>query len=324
MIKNKEEAVVLLNMGGPNNLFEVEVFLRNMFNDPLILEIKNNFIRKMVGSLIVKSRLKTAQNNYKLIGGKSPIVELTFKLTQELQKIDPSRFYTYAMRYTPPFSKIVAQELQNMGVKKIVLFSMYPQYSKTTTLSSIRDFMKAIKDLNYKPEIKAIENYPTDTGFIESCIEKIKDTNKEFKEFTLILSAHSIPQSMIDDGDVYEKEIELCAEKLKEKLKEKNIIFKEIIIAYQSKLGPKKWLQPETKNVIKQCANKKVIVYPIAFSIDNSETDYELSIEYKELAKKIGIKEYIVCDCPNNSHTFANAIINLINTNQKDLSEIRI
>lgn len=324
MNNNKDKAVVLLNMGGPNNLFEVEVFLKNMFNDPLILEIKNPFIRKLVGGIITKSRLKKSQNNYKLIGGKSPIVELTFKLTQELQKLDNSRFYTYAMRYTPPFSISVAQELKNKGIKKIILFTMYPQYSKTTTLSSVRDFLKALKEINYTPQITIIENYPTDDGFLESCINKIKDTKKDFKKFILILSAHSIPQSMIDDGDIYQNEIEICASRLKEKLKDNDMFFKETVIAYQSKLGPKKWLQPETKNIIKQYKNENIMIYPIAFSIDNSETIYELDIEYRQLAKEVGVKEYIVCECPNHSITFVKAIINLINTKQKDINEAKL
>ena len=108
---DNKEAVVLLNMGGPNNLFEVEVFLKNMFNDPLILEIKNPLIRRVVGSMITRSRLKAAQSNYEKIGGKSPLANLTFNLIKKLQKIDEARFYTYAMRYTPPFSKLVAEEL---------------------------------------------------------------------------------------------------------------------------------------------------------------------------------------------------------------------
>lgn len=323
MNPNHKEAVVLLNMGGPNNLFEVELFLKNMFSDPLILNIKNPILRKLVGMMIVASRKKHAISNYKQIGNKSPLVEITSRLVQNLQKLDSSRFYTYAMRYTPPFSKNCIQELKEKKISKVVLFTMYPQYSNTTTLSSIRDFLKNAKELNYNPVITAIENYPEDSGFIESCVEEIKNTKKDFSEFVLFLSAHSIPKNMVDNGDPYQREINACALKIKEALQKENIFFKKILVTYQSKLGPMQWLEPDTKAMIKTYRDEKIMIYPIAFTIDNSETHYELSIENKELAKELGVKEYVVCSCPNDSNTFAKAIINLINTKQKDIYEIK-
>ncbi|RAX54766.1 ferrochelatase [Helicobacter sp. 16-1353] len=311
-------------MGGPNNLFEVELFLKNMFNDPLILTIKSPFMRKMVANMIANSRLESAKSNYKHIGSKSPLVELTFKLTKQLQALDSTRFYTYAMRYTPPFSDSVAMELKNKNINKITLFSMYPQYSNTTTLSSVRDFLRALKELDYNPEIKIVENYPTDSGFIESCIEKIKETNKNFGDFILFLSAHSIPKRMIDLGDPYKNEIEQSAKALKEALEFQNIYFKKIIITYQSKIGPVKWLEPSTADMIKKYKDSNIMIYPLAFSIDNSETDYELEIENRHLAQNLGIKEYVVCKCPNYSTTFAKAIINLINSTKKDIKDAKI
>lgn len=319
-----DEAVVLLNMGGPSNLFEVEVFLKNMFDDPLILTIKSPFMRKIVANMITNSRLEKAKNNYKLIGSKSPLVEHTFNLTRQLSELDSTRFYTYAMRYTPPFSDSVIRELKDRNINKITLFSMYPHYSNTTTLSSVRDFLRAAKELDYNPEIKIIENYPTDSGFIESCVEKIKETNKNFNEFILFLSAHSIPKRMIDLGDPYKDEIEQSAKALKKALESQNIHFKKIVITYQSKLGPIKWLAPSTTDMIKKYKNDNIMIYPIAFSIDNSETDYELEIENRDLAKNLGIKEYVVCKCPNNSATFAKAIINLIISKRKDIESAKI
>lgn len=322
--KNPKEAVVLLNMGGPNNLFEVEVFLKNMFNDPLILTIKNSFIRKMVASMIVNSRIKIATNNYKHIGSKSPIVELTFNLIKKLQELDSMRFYTYAMRYTPPFSDFVIKELKEKNIDKITLFSMYPQYSNTTTLSSVRDFLQAAQRENYNPDIKIVENYPTDEGYINSCVEQIKKTNEDFSDFILFLSAHSIPKSMIDAGDLYEKEIKQSIEALKSALINNNIYFKEIQLTYQSKIGPIKWLEPNTIDMIKKYKNHNLMIFPIAFSIDNSETYYELEIENRHLAQTLGVKKYVVCKCLNDSTTFAKAIINLINLKGKNINEAKI
>lgn len=321
---NTNEAVVLLNMGGPNNLFEVETFLKNMFNDPLILTIKNQFIRKFVANMIINSRLDKAQSNYKHIGSKSPLVELTFNLTKVLQELDQSRFYTYAMRYTPPYSDLVIKELMEKNITKVTLFSMYPQYSNTTTLSSVREFMRCAKDLNYNAEINIVENYPTHSGFIESCVERIKEHNVNYNDYVLLLSAHSIPKQMVDSGDPYKDEIEKSANAIKNELLRQNINFKNIIICYQSKIGPVKWLEPYTIDTIKKYKDSNIMIYPIAFSIDNSETIYELDIEDRDIANKLGIKDYIVCKCPNYSTTFANAIIDLINTKGKSINDAKV
>ncbi|WP_258864880.1 ferrochelatase [Helicobacter sp. MIT 14-3879] len=328
--KSYNEAVVLLNMGGPNNLFEVEVFLKNMFNDPLILRIKNKLIQKIVSSMIINTRIDKVKSNYKYIGSKSPLVESTFKLTQVLQELDKDRFYTYAMRYTPPFSSSVVEELKSKNISKITLFSMYPQYSSTTTLSSVRDFLTSIKDISYDVEINIVESYPVDKGYIETCIEKIKESkeyfenNETFDDFVLLLSTHSVPQSIINDGDVYEKEVIKSVDCLKESLKNNNINFKDIQLCYQSKLGPIKWLEPSTIDMIKKYKNENIIVYPLSFSIDNYETDFELDIENRKFANEIGVSKYIVCKCPNYSISFAKAIINLINSKGKSINEANI
>lgn len=321
---NTNEAVVLLNMGGPNNLLEVETFLNNMFNDPLILTIKNSFIRKFVAKMIVNARLEKARSNYKHIGSKSPLVGITFNLTKVLQKLDATRFYTYAMRYTPPYSDLVIKDLMDRNITKVTLFSMYPQYSSTTTLSSIREFMRCAKELDFKAEINVVENYPTYSGFIESCIEKIKECEVDYRDYVLLLSAHSTPQQMVDNGDPYKDEIEKSAAALQEKLTKQGINFKNVVICYQSKIGPIKWLEPTTIDTIKEYRDSNIMIYPLAFSIDNSETIYELEIENRELANKLGVKSYIVCKCPNDSVTFAKTIIDLIDLKGKSINEARI
>lgn len=329
---DKKTAVVLLNMGGPNNLFEVEVFLKNMFNDPLILPIKNNFVRKMVANMIINKRIDEAKQNYSKLDGKSPLVELTFNLTGALNLADRARFYTYAMRYTPPFSDAVIKDLMDREFEQIILFSMYPQYSNTTILSSLRDFMRAYNELNCKIKVKIIERYPDDFLYIKACVENIKSalgdgynkTRQRAKDFVLLLSAHSIPQKMIDNGDIYQQQIEISANAIKAALISQEFSFKNIHLCYQSKLGPIKWLSPDTKDIIKQNANENIIIFPLAFSIDNSETKYELDIENRTLAEKCGVKEYIVCECLNDSPHFVCAIINLINTQTKEIHEITI
>ena len=325
-----KEAVVLLNMGGPNSLFEVELFLKNMFADPLILRIKSALFRKFVGNMIINARVDRVRENFKSIGGKSPLVELTYTLTQKLSEIDNARFYTYAMRYTPPYAKNVVADLRERGVEKITLFTMYPQYSTTTTLSSVRDFLGALKEINYNPKLEIVESYANDCGFILSCVEKIKEAksnfaiSEDFSDYVLLLSTHSIPQSVVDSGDIYESEIKKSTEAIKETLKSQKIRFKDIVICYQSKLGPVKWLSPSTIDTIKKYKKEKLMIYPLSFSIDNYETNFELEIDNRRLADEIGVPKYIVCKCPNFSPTFAKAIVNLILTKRKDINEANL
>lgn len=326
-------AVVLLNMGGPNNLFEVELFLKNMFADPLILSVKSPFMRKIIANMIINSHLEKAKQSYRAIGDKSPLTEITFALTQKLQSLDATRLYTYAMRYVPPFSDLVVRDLAAQKIRHIILFSMYPQYSKTTTLSSVRDFMRALNAAKaefegFDPKIEIVENYPEDAGFIESCVEKItaqlSSHNAAPSDFALLLSAHSIPQKNIDEGDIYESEVKKTAHALESALKARQIHFKHIATCYQSKLGPTKWLSPSTIDTIKKHKNSGILISPIAFSIDNSETRYELSIQNKKIAENLGVKNYLVCECLNDSETFARAILNLIKTNKKDINEANL
>lgn len=311
MRNTKNTAIVLLNMGGPNSLDEVEVFLKNMFNDPYILPIKSNFFRSMIANFITYKRLEESKNNYRKIGSKSPLVEHTFKLCQKLENLDDNYFYTYAMRYTPPFANLVAKELQSKNIQEVVLFSLYPHFSYTTTQSSYDDFLKALKNLNYQPKVHFIKHYFDNQSYNKAILSRIKETlgNEDSKEFHLIFSAHSLPQKNIDKGDPYQKEILANVDTLKEMLPKAGLEFASIEVAYQSKLGPVKWLEPSLGDCLKNYKGKKLIIYPIAFSLDNSETDFELSIQYKQEAEKIGILDYRVSKCLNDSEDFARFIL---------------
>lgn len=328
--KEIKEAVVLLNMGGANSLFEVELFLRNMFADPLILRIKNSFIRKIVANIIINARLDKLKTNYQAIGSKSPLVEITYNLTQTLSKIDNSRFYTYAMRYTPPYARNVVADLKERGIQKITLFSMYPQYSTTTTLSSVRDFMCTLKECDFAPKVEIVESYANDLGYVKSCVERVKEvqsnfsSDEKFSDFVLLLSTHSIPQSVADSGDIYESEVQKSAEAIKNELNAQGIAFKDIVLCYQSKVGPIKWLGPSTIDMIKKHRREKLVIYPLAFTIDNYETEFELEIDNRALADSLGVPKYIVCKCPNATISFANAIVELILRKKKDINEASI
>ena len=307
-----KKAILLLNMGGPKNIEEVELFLKNMFNDPRILTMPS-FMRKIVGSMIVSFRKKEALNNYKALGGKSPIVKHMEDLTKKLSSLLPEIEIKYAMRYTPPFAFEILEKMKEENIEEIILLPLYPHFSTTTTASSFDDVEASLRKLNYQPKIKKITSFYDHIGYNLSIIEKIKEAmkNENPKEFDLIFSAHGLPQKMIEQGDPYQNQIESNVAILKNLLKESGINFKNIHLAYQSKVGPLKWLSPSLEEKLKEIENKKVLIYPISFTLDNSETDYELSIEYKELAKDMGFEKFIVSKCVNDSDLFVKSLISI-------------
>ncbi len=301
--------ILLLNMGGPNDLSEVGVFLKNMFNDPYILGIKSPILRKFVAFMITSSRLKAAQNNYRQIGGKSPICELTARLCGKISHfLDDDTAVAFAMNYTPPFAKDVLAEFTEAS--KIVVFPLYPHHSFTTVSSSISDFEKARAELNLKTKVKIVEPFFEDERYNEIIVDGIEKSARDLNadEITLVFSAHSLPQKMIDAGDIYEEHVKRHVQILTEILEKRGVKFKEILLAYQSKLGPVKWLEPSLNQALAEIKDKKALVYPISFCIDNSETVFELSKEFRHIADELKFDFYDVVACPNDDDKFAKFI----------------
>jgi len=306
-----KEAVILLNMGGPNNLEEVELFLRNMFSDKYILTMKSNALRKMIGGLIVFNRTESSQEIYRTLGGKSPIVGHTKSLVKKLQeKLGSNVIVDFAMRYTPPFAPEVIERLNKEDVEKIYLIPLYPQHSSTTTTSSLEDFEESYHKSDGEAILVEKKHFFENEKYNLSIIQRIKEqmNNSKYEDFDLILSAHGLPKKIIDAGDVYQRHVEKHTEILKKMLKDEKMNFHEIHLAYQSKVGPMEWLKPALEDKLKNVRNKGVIIFPLAFTIDNSETDFELDIEYREIAEELGFKNYRVCRCPNDSELFVDAL----------------
>ena len=308
-MQENKKALVLLNMGGARNKAELKMFLTNMFNDKNIITVKSSLLRKVIATFIVSSRLDSAWQNYEKIGNESPINKLTEKLIQKAnEKIED--FTTYQiMRYTPPFAKDVINQMKKDGIKEVVLLPLYPQYSTTTTKSSFEDFMYFAKD-NFKVQI--IETFYRNEVFNECILDEIISKTSNPSEYNLIFSAHGLPQKIVDAGDPYELQMNEHVKILSNKLLEKGINFKSVNLAYQSKVGPMKWLDPSLEEMLKNFKDQNVIIYPIAFIVDNSETDFELDIEYREVAHELGIKDYKVCKCVNDSDGFIEAIKDII------------
>jgi protoporphyrin/coproporphyrin ferrochelatase len=310
----KKEAVLLLNMGGPNNLEEVEVFLTNMFNDKNILTMKSNLLRKFIATMITFSRTESSQEIYRQLGGKSPIVEHTQNLVNKLQnRLGENVIVDFVMRYTPPFAPEVIEKLQKEAIDKIYLIPLYPQYSTTTTKSSLEDFEECYHKAGGEALLVEIKHYFENKKYNQAILEQIKLSmdDADYKEFDIIFSAHGLPQKIVDAGDVYEKHVNRHVNILKEMMQQEGMGFNKVHLAYQSKVGPMKWLDPSLEDKLKEIETKKVVIFPIAFTIDNSETDFELDVEYREIAEDLGFDEYKVAKCLNESDLFVDALIEI-------------
>jgi len=304
-----QKSVLLLNMGGPNNLDEVKVFLTNMFNDKNIIAAPKP-IRKMIAWFITTTRLKEAKSNYAELGGKSPILGHTEKLVEALEsKIDAN--VDYVMRYTPPFSKEVLEKVKDSD--EIYAIPLYPHYSRTTTLSSFEELFQEAKKLGIDHKIKTVDAYYKEPAYIASIIERIKETlgDADPSEYELVFSAHGLPQKIIDQGDQYQRHIRYTLFYARKELMKQQINFHKTHLAYQSRLGPMEWIRPYLEDKLKTLEKKKVILFPIAFTVDNSETEFELDIEYKEIADELEFEEYKVAKAPNNHPMFVEALKNI-------------
>ena len=298
-------------MGGPNDLSEVEVFLKNMFADENILTTKSAFLRKLIGGMIVHSRVAAAQEVYEELGGKSPIVDHTKNLVASLQSaLGEEVVVDFAMRYTPPFADEVCQRLEEEDVRDIYLIPLYPQYSTTTTKSSLEDFTQAYDKTGGNARLHWVRNFYRNEQYNRVIVKKIQEAlgDEDASEFELVFSAHGLPQKIIDKGDPYQKQVQRHVEILKAKLRQEALEFAGIHLAYQSKVGPMRWLEPSLEEKLRLLKNKKVLIFPIAFTIDNSETDFELGVEYADIAKELGFSRYKVARCPNDDEEFVQAL----------------
>lgn len=291
--------VFLLNMGGVNQLSECDIFLKNMFNDPNILGIKSKLLRSFVAFMIIKSRIKQMKENYKKIGEKSPLTQIQKSLCDKLNTIQNEFKFDFISTYVPPFASEVLVKYDFKEDDEIILFPLYPHHSITTTTSSLQDFYKHFK---LKNKVKEVKYFYEDKAYNDILINEI---NKQKQADILIISAHSLPIKTIKNGDLYEEHIKAHFEILKNHFKDK---FKEIRLAYQSKLGPVKWLEPALSDELNTLDNKSVLIFPLSFCIDCSETVLELDIEYRHQYKG----EYAVCKCPNDSDEFAEYILNKV------------
>lgn len=304
-----KRAILLMNMGGPNNLDEVEVFLNNMFNDKRIIAAPKP-IRAMIAWLITRRRKAEARANYAALGGQSPIIRHTRALMERLSaEVDAT--VEMVMRYTPPFAADALRKLRH--VDEIYAIPLYPHYSSTTTASSMDDLQKALQDSGVSAPVLTLEHYYSHPEYNRAIVSRITealgDDNPE--DFELVFSAHGLPKKIVERGDPYQRHIRCNVFHARKALLEAGLHFHNTHLAYQSRLGPLEWIRPYLDDKLKSLQKRRVIIYPIAFTVDNSETEFELQIEYREVAESLGFTDYRVAKAPNDHPAFAACLADL-------------
>ena len=314
MSEKKKIAIILFNLGGPDSLDTVKPFLFNLFYDPYIIRAPK-YIRLLIAKYISWRREETAKDIYRQIGGKSPILEQTQDQAYELEGfLNGKHRHRYkvfvAMRYWHPFIDEVLEEIVSFSADEILLLPLYPQFSTTTTRSFYAAWNKACP----KPssQVKTICCYPSNPGFTEAIARKLVLAYNEVETQTRILfSAHGLPKSIVESGDPYQLQVELT---VKEILQRADLSDPDYVICYQSRVGPVEWLKPYTDAEIKRAGIEKisVIIVPVAFVSEHSETLVELDIEYKHLARAAGVPTYKRIETVQTDRHFIKGLANMV------------
>ena len=321
-----KKAIILFNLGGPDKLENVESFLFNLFNDPAILNLPSLF-RFPLAKLIANRRAPTAKKIYQELGGSSPILKLTEEqaeaLETRLNTEDASTNHKcfIVMRCWHPRAENVVKQVIDYKPDEIILMPLYPQYSAATSGSSIKEWNDVCLKNNLRVKTSTICCYPTDKYFIEAHKDEIFKKIKNLQSFKLIFSAHGLPEKNIKKGDPYQWQVEQTVNEIVKSLNIKNLDW---ILSYQSRVGPLKWIGPSTEDIIIENSKlgKHIVLVPVAFVSEHSETLVELDIEYKELANKNGCKNYSRIPALGTNDNYIKAMSNLIiNINDYSFNE---
>ena len=319
MSEKKSLGVVLFQLGGPDSLDSIEPFLLNLFRDPDIIDFPfAKIAREPLARLISSSRAKKVRNHYAKIGGKSPILEFTKlqarALEAELQKVCDAKVHI-AMRYWHPLTAEAVHSVEQQMPEEVVLLPLYPQYSKTTTGSSLNEWERQIQMSSIsRVPTRTVREFYTHPGYLRAITSRINQSLTRFpltEKVHFVFSAHSLPVSVVEGGDPYRDQIE----------KTVNLVLElggwqcPHTLCYQSKVGASKWLQPSLHDTIHQLGMKKirnVLVIPIAFVSDHVETLSEIEHEAREEAAHHGIRQFEMMPGLNDSPDFIRALAELV------------
>ncbi len=321
--RKPRRAVVLFNLGGPDQPAAIRPFLINLFCDPAILRVPF-FIRPFLARFIATRRVKPATENYAYLGGKSPLLDLTRDQVTGLQTVlserDPQiEIHCFvAMRYWHPFASACVQDVLAWRPDQIVLLPLYPQYSTTTTGSSLSDWRRAAAKAGLACDVTTLCCWHSDPDYITATAALIRHAYESAMTriapgvaLRLLFSAHGLPERIVTAGDPYQFQIERTVAALMRALAIPGLDHR---ICYQSRATPQKWLDPSTEHEIAQAGREGValLVMPVAFISDHSETLVELDIEYGELATRSGVPGYFRVPAQNSDPAFIDALAGLV------------
>jgi protoporphyrin/coproporphyrin ferrochelatase len=313
-MNNLKTGVVLLNMGGPDRLDDVQPFLYNLFSDREIIRLGPSFLQKPLAWLISRRRAAKSRSNYARIGGGSPLQAITRRQADALGAAlaeDGDFVVSMTMRYWPPLAEEAIKELLVNDVKLVIVLTLYPHYSKATTGSSLVEFRRQLQRMAPQLTLLAIESWPEQYEYIEALAETVAAGRQSFGPDcnpVLIYSAHSLPVSFIEKGDPYVDHLKKTISALEKVTKLPGRL------CYQSRSGPVQWLEPSTLATIEQLARegcRDLLVLPISFVSDHIETLYEIDMLFKDHATSLGMRLH-TCPALNDRPTFIAALRRLV------------
>jgi ferrochelatase len=311
-------AIVLFNLGGPDRPEAIRPFLLNLFSDPAILRVPV-FVRPFLARIIARARVAPATANYALLGGKSPLLGLTQEQAAALQAALPeieARCFI-AMRYWHPFSLEAARAVKAWQPDEVVLLPLYPQYSTTTTGSSLLAWRQAAVRAGLAAQTTTVCCYPVDQAFtsatatlVKAAYERARAALDRTVPLRVLFSAHGLPEVIIKGGDPYQWQVEQTVAAVMAAWG----ATVDHTICYQSRATPQKWIEPSTDGEVERAAQDKtaVLVVPIAFVSEHTETLVELDVEYRDLAVKLGVPGYFRVPTQNADAGFIGALAGLV------------
>jgi len=314
----KRIGVVLFQLGGPDSLDAIEPFLYNLFCDPDIIDFPfARIARQPLARLISMRRARHVAHHYAEIGGKSPILEFTRRQAKALELELRGEFdarVVVAMRYWHPLTEEALEELAAHAPEEVVLLPLYPQYSKTTTGSSINEWNRRFQPNGWNPRVHVVPEFYREAAYLDAVIAAIDAALRHFEnpaDVDMVFSAHSVPIAVIDHGDPYQRQIEHTVDLVWERGRWPARRH----LCYQSKVGASKWLRPSMHETVKSLAaagSRNVLVVPISFVSDHVETLHEIDIEHRQQARSLGIENFRMMPGLNDAPEFIAALAGLV------------
>ncbi|MDX1763989.1 MAG: ferrochelatase [bacterium] len=309
-------AVILLNMGGPEKESDIRPFLKNLFSDREIIQLP---LQPILSRLIIFFRTPKVIENYRKIGGGSPLIKITAAQAQALEKalhakgLDAS--VHMAMRYTPPRADDAVEAAGAAGAETLLVLPLYPHNSRATTGSSLNDLHRALDASSKKFDVKEITSWCDHPNYLDALAAKVREGLDAFPDeyrdqVEVVFSAHALPQKMIDDGDPYLEETKKTVQGVQDRIGPISHH-----LAFQSRSGPVQWMRPGTEEVIDDLAaqgKKALLMVPVSFVSDHIETLYEIDMLYKEQALERGIAAYRRSESLNTDPAFISALAKVV------------